>query len=137
MLGYVLAGLSAMIWGLVYSIDQGILKKHSPAAIMLVYSIVGVTINSIVCGRKEFFQIIGDKKSLAFAAFTAVLSLIASRMTLTAVQTIGATRSSIMEITYPMFICFFCWLFYQETLDLKFVAGASLVLMGTMIIITR
>lgn len=137
MLGYIFAGLSAMIWGLVYSIDQGILKKHSPAAIMLMYSLVSIVINTILCNKKEFTDLVTDNKSLVLVIFTAILSSFASRLTLNAVQSIGATRASIMEITYPMFICLFCWLLYREVLDLKFAVGALLVIIGTAIIIAR
>ena len=133
-LGYALVLTASMLFGLIYAIDQGILKKYSPGTILVLSSIVTFTVNFILSNKKEIVEIAEDYKSLALVAFGAFLGTIATRLTLHSIQMIGAARSSIVEITYPVFVCLFCYVLYRETLDYKFAIGASLIIIGTIVV---
>lgn len=133
-LGFFLVLAASILFGLIYSIDQGILKKYSPGTILAISSMVTLTLNFILSNKRELIEISRDYKSLALVAVGAVLGALATRLTLHSIQMIGAARSSIVEITYPVFVCVFCYIFYRETLDYKFVIGATLILIGTIVV---
>lgn len=132
--GFALAIAASLLWGLAYSIDQGILKRYAPGTIMFICSLTSLSINAFLANRKELFEIVKDLQSFCLVVFTAVIGAIAGRLTLHSIQMIGAARSSIVEITYPVFVCLFCYVLYRETLDYKFVIGAALIIIGTIVV---
>jgi drug/metabolite transporter (DMT)-like permease len=129
---------AAVTWGLVYTIDQKILRGASPFALLFVDSLITALIFLPVL----FF----DRSSLASlsgAAAKTWLLIIASLMLaglanfciFSSIKIIGASYASIFEIAYPFFVVLFSYFAFSALPSLYFLLGAVLIFSGSAIIV--
>lgn len=135
------AGLGAAItWGISYTINQKLLVVFSPLVLMVVGSIVTL----MICAPLVAFGVDGgslldvwrapSKTQWLLGAELAV-GLVAEYLIYMSIQRLGAGRASIIEITYPVFVVFFCWLAYKDQITSRFALGALLVLVGSALVV--
>lgn len=134
---YALTG--AIIWGLVYNIDQRILLKTSPLTMFIVggfmQMIVLMPYIFTVEGNKDIMSILFNKNQLFLFFISEMLLIIAGVSILYAVKHLGAPLASIFEISYPLFVALFYVILFDKTLSFKFWIGSLLIFIGSMIII--
>lgn len=136
--GYLYAIGAAVIWGLVYTIDQRILRGASPFALLFVDSLI----TALILLPFLFF----DKSALASLAgattrtwllivASLVLAALANFLIFSSIKIIGASYASIFEIAYPFFVVAFSYFAFSAVPSLYFLLGAVLIFSGSAIIV--
>ena len=67
-------------------------------------------------------------------AITLVTATVAAFAILTSIQLLGAAKSSVLEISYPLFVAVFSCLFFGGQLQLPVVIGGGFIFVGAAII---
>ncbi len=136
--GFSFAILAAIIWGLVYAVDQKILNNTSPLTLLFVNSLLtailmlpflffdqGSVKNLFMSGRMNLLLIIGSL----------VLAALANFLIFSGIKSIGASSASMIEITYPFFVVFFSIIIFRTQPNIYFYVGGVLIFIGSAIII--
>jgi drug/metabolite transporter (DMT)-like permease len=137
-LGLIFAIAAAVTWGLVYTIDQKILSELSPFALLLVDSILGLifTLPFVATAATSFKQMFSSGRTeVILIALSLGLAFLANFFIYSSIKYIGASRASLFEIAYPMFVVVFAMIFYKTQPNIYFVIGAACILIGSAIII--
>ena len=136
--GYLYAIGAAVTWGLVYTIDQRILRGTSPFALLFIDSLI----TALILLPVLFF----DKASLASLSGTTVktwlliivsliLAALANFLIFSSIKIIGASYASIFEIAYPFFVVLFSYFAFSTAPSLYFLLGGALIFSGSAIIV--
>ena len=129
---------ASVTWGLVYTIDQRILRGASPFVLLFIDSLITALILLPV--------LLFDRSSVAFLSgattktwFLIIASLIlaalANFLIYSSIKIIGASYASIFEIAYPFFIVLFSYFAFSAVPSLYFLLGAVLIFSGSAIIV--
>lgn len=137
-LGVILALGAAITWGLVYTIDQRILKDVAPSTILFIQAIVSVVALFIYqlfhrADWKSFTA--APKQAIGLLVLTAVLTLGANTMILVSIKHLNAATASLLEITYPLFVILFSLIMFRSHFSLMYLLGAALIMIGAGIIV--
>lgn len=134
---------AAILWGASYA-ASGLLLRSSitPLVFYFCFSWLGAliaTITFFLRGEKNNF--ISQLKELPPAhagwfLFSLITASIGAWMTYQAVGAKNASLASMIEISYPLFVVIFTWLFFQEfQLNTMTCLGAFFVIFGVMLIL--
>lgn len=137
-LGFIYAISAAVLWGLVYNVDQKILTKTSPVTLLFVYYFVGViALLPIVFFKFDSLKTLfsSGKTTIVLIISAIVLTALAEFSILSAVKILGASAASIFEIAYPLFVVLFGILLFKAIPNLYFFIGGTLIFLGSLIII--
>jgi drug/metabolite transporter (DMT)-like permease len=129
---------AAVTWGLVYTIDQRVLRGASPFALLFIDSLLtAILLLPIVFFQKNALASLSGTSgklwlliiiSLALAAF-------ANFFIFSSIKILGASTASIFEIAYPFFVVIFSYFAFRATPNLYFLLGALLIFVGSAIIL--
>jgi len=103
--GLGLAVLASVLWGLTYCLDERVLSSLSVFKVYFLHCLCGVL------------------------ATAAALSILGS------IQLLGASKSAVLEISYPLFVALFSVLLFQGQLQLPVVVGGIFIFVGSAIIV--
>jgi len=136
--GFIYAIGAAIIWGLVYVIDQKILHEFSPFAFLFIASLLTTIAmlpfifwqsNSI----KTFLGL--GKINLLLIILVVILAICANFLILSGIKSLGSSRASIIEISYPFFVVLFSFIFFRSELNIYFFIGGILIFLGSIMIV--
>jgi drug/metabolite transporter (DMT)-like permease len=139
--GYLLALAASVLWGLTYCLDQKVLTSLSVDKLYFLHSLFGV----ILCGAiwllkgRSFGELFAvdpaqlDPKVLVIALLVGAAAGLAI---FGSVQILGASKASILEISYPVFVALFSILFFGEVLTTPVILGGLLIFAGSAIVIS-
>ena len=136
-LGLIAALSAAMTWGVVYTLDQRILSVTSPIVLLLINSIATSLVLSpalISQTLRKSIATVSHSTWLAIAA-SLVLAALANALIFTAIRSLGASKASIFEILYPLFVVIFSFAAYRDRPSSSFLIGAAFVLIGSAIVV--
>lgn len=136
--GYFFAICAAIIWGIVYTIDQKILLSTSPFILLFFYSLVTtlVMLPFAILDKEAFKSIFfGNKKNLWLILACVLLSAVANFLILTGIKKLDAATASIIEIAYPFFVVLFSYVFFRSTPNVYFFIGGALILVGVVVVV--
>lgn len=133
---------ASLCWGMSYAASGPILRKGlSPVFFFLGYSVLGFA-GSIVLlaatGRtQQVFRMDGlEKGDLGWFLFSIGGSSLGAFLTYVAMSAKNPTLASLVEISYPLFVVLFAWVFFREMqLNLVTLCGGLLVIAGVAVII--
>ena len=129
---------AAALWGIHYA-TAGEVSKNVPAFVITIFYLVFVTIFSIIV------LLIVKSPTLLITALISHINLttlwqlgimgitgsISNFLIFSAIADSTATKASIVEITYPLFVALFSLILYGEnTLNLKMGIGGILIFLG-------
>ncbi len=137
-MGYFYAIAAAVVWGLVYALDQRILEKISPSMLMFINGLFAVLIllPLLLLQTNEFKDLIKmDKSTIKLISIVMILSLVASLLIFYAIQHLGSPKAAIFEIAYPFFVVIFSYFLFQSSVNGYFMLGTLLLFIGSAIII--
>lgn len=132
---------AAIIWGVSYAASGRVIARGvSPLTFFALYMLAGAAMGLAalaVTGRLR--TVVGEIAGIGGDAFWLAVAVATSGVgTLLIYMAIGeknATLASLIEISYPVFVAFFAWLFFRETqLNLGTLAGAALILAGVAVV---
>ncbi len=136
--GFAYAIAAAVIWGLVYAIDQKILTKVSPFALIFIDSLIILLVSiPFIIFNPEPIRILFDsgKENLWLVFISILLGALATFFIFSGIKILGASTASIFEIAYPFFVIFFSFLLFRTNLNIYFFGGAILIFAGSYVII--
>lgn len=132
---------AAMLWGASYAACGPTLRAGMPPVIFyFCYSFLGfLTALLLLITRGNLGEIgihiskLGTNK--AWFLFSLLAASLGALMTYLAIGEKNATLASLVEISYPLFVVFFTWVFFQEIeINMITAAGAFLVISGVSLI---
>ena len=137
--GFVLAIAASVLWGLTYCLDERVLVGMSVFKLYFLHCIVGAAVAATVLlaqgsAPASLFRIHTGEGGLALVGVTLVTATSAAIAILSSIQLLGAAKSSVLEISYPLFVALFsCWLFGGQ-LQLPVMIGGGFIFVGAAII---
>lgn len=139
-MGYFYAIAAAVVWGLVYAMDQKVLDKVSPHALLFVNSIFSLLylVPFLLFHKNEWKTLENlDRGNIKFFAITLLCTLIANILIYLAIKELGSSRAAIFEIAYPFFVILFGVVLFREHINAYFIFGSILLFFGAAIILTK
>ncbi len=131
---------AAILWGLVYNLDQKILTKTSPLGILFIGSVITAVVTlPFALSNWESIKpalLSNNRQFLYFFIATQIIAILAEFFIFSSIKTVGASIASFFEIAYPLFVAIFAYIFFNGNLNIYFWVGASLMFLGG-VIITR
>ncbi len=137
--GLAFAISAAIVWGLVYTLDQKILTKASPLTLLFLGSLITaiITLPIVLSNWESIKPIISSngRQILYLIIAAQILGTLANFCIFSSIQKLGAPLASIFEIAYPFFVAIFTLILFGGSLNMYFWIGALLMFFGGVIII--
>jgi hypothetical protein len=139
-LGFVLAVLASVLWGLTYCLDERVLSSVSVFKLYFLHCLCGALVAGAILliqgvSPAALFTIDTAKSSLPLIGLTLVTATAAALSILGSIQLLGANKSAVLEISYPLFVALFSVLFFRGQLQLPVVLGGVFIFIGSAIIV--
>jgi drug/metabolite transporter (DMT)-like permease len=136
--GYIYAIGAAITWGLVYTIDQRVLRGASPFALLFIDSLLtAIILLPIVFMEKAPFASMANTSGKVWTLIVAsiILAALANFFIFSSIKLIDASHASIIEIAYPFFVVLFSYFVFNATPNLYFLLGSIMIFAGTAIVV--
>jgi drug/metabolite transporter (DMT)-like permease len=143
--GYLYAIGAAITWGLVYTIDQRVLRSASPFALLFVDSIItAIILLPVLFLEKAPLASLTHTPlktwvlivvSILFVVVSILFAAVANYFIFSSIKLIDADHASIIEIAYPFFVVIFSYFAFAETPNLYFIFGTILIFAGSGLVI--
>jgi len=138
--GYALAVLAAILWGLTYCLDERVLSSLPVFKLYFLHCVCGALIVGaiLLCQGTSLGGLLTvdtAKSSLLLVGLTLVTATAAALSILASIQILGASKSAVLEISYPLFVAVFSVLFFGGQLQLPVVLGGIFIFIGSAIIV--
>ena len=132
---------AAMLWGASYAASGPVLRAGMPPLVFYFYfSLFGMVaaISMIFLSGKAGLLLVPlhhERSQTGWFLFSLMAAAVGAVMTYMAIGAKNATLACLIEISYPLFVVFFAWLFFREfQLNIKTFIGAILVVSGILTI---
>lgn len=138
---FIYALSAAILWGISYAASGRAIERGVPpivfftlyAAVATAMGLFALLLTGKLGALSRIGQTIGD--DLVWLIVAVVTSGIGALLIYLAIGEKNATLASLIEISYPVFVAFFAWLFFREVqFNLQTVVGAILILGGVAIV---
>lgn len=138
--GFWLAILASVLWGLTYCLDERVLEGLSVAKLYFLHCLCGASIAAVVLLAQGssplgLFTFDTAKASLPLVAVTMVTATSAAFAILASIQLLGANKSAVLEISYPLFVALFSVWLFKGQLQTPVVIGGAFIFIGSVIIV--
>jgi len=139
-LGFILAVCASVLWGLTYCLDERVLSNLSVYKLYFLHCVCGALVAGSVLllqghSPATLFAFDTAKSSLALVGLTLVTATAAALAILGSIQLLGANKSAVLEISYPLFVALFSLLLFKSPLQLPVVVGGIFIFIGSAIIV--
>lgn len=139
-LGFILAVLASVLWGLTYCLDERVLSSLSVFKLYFLHCLCGLLVAGVILlvqgtSPAALFSIDTAKASLPLIVLTLVTATAAALSILGSIQLLGANKSAVLEISYPLFVALFSVLLFKGQLQLPVVLGGIFIFIGSAIIV--
>jgi len=132
---------AAIIWGISYAASgRAIERGVSPVVFFTLYASVGAVMGLLalsLAGKLAAFpnEIRAVGRDWPWLAVAVVTSGVGALLIYMAIGEKNATLASLIEISYPVFVAFFAWLFFRETqFNLMTVLGGLMIVAGVTVV---
>jgi drug/metabolite transporter (DMT)-like permease len=132
--------IAAILWGVDYALTEKVLQSvRFPMllSIELCFGFLTMLGFTIFSGsyKLEWAGLLSSHRTLALVAVIVVAFNIANMFIVLSIGDKNATLSGLIEISYPLFIALFSWLFFRENnLSVGAISGGIFVLAGVSLI---
>lgn len=137
--GLCLAVLASVLWGLTYCLDEKVLSTLSVSKLYFLHCLCGAAVAGLMLlaqGHPPSSLVrIDASASLPLVALTLVTATAAALSILGSIQLLGANKSAVLEISYPLFVALFSTWLFRGTLHLPVVIGGVFIFIGAAIIV--
>jgi drug/metabolite transporter (DMT)-like permease len=139
-LGYFLAVLASVLWGLTYCLDARVLASLSVFKLYFLHCLCGALVAGAIqlaqgSSPAALFAIDTTKLGLPILALTLATATAAALAILGSIQLLGAGKSAVLEISYPLFVALFSVYLFQGQLPPAVVLGGVFIFIGSAIIV--
>ncbi|GMQ90767.1 MAG: hypothetical protein BMS9Abin11_0071 [Gammaproteobacteria bacterium] len=131
---------AALVWGMHYPLMGYVLKKLSLVSALVLAGLPVLVVGLV--GHKTLAQDMAVIKSMTWSERLPIMaipltSLLATVLLYHAINSKNATLASLLEISYPVFVVFFAYLFFREWhINNSVLIGAVFIFSGVALIIT-
>ena len=139
-----LAFSASILWGLGYAISGKLMHSGlTPAFLIACSSILTLPFYIFILLKSGALQSNLDflsehKGYIALLALQAGAVITGVFLIYGAIQQKNATYASIIEISYPMFVCFFSWLLFRDIqINWNIALGALLIFCGSALVLIK
>jgi drug/metabolite transporter (DMT)-like permease len=138
--GLGLAILASILWGLTYCLDERVLASLSVFKLYFLHCLCGAVVAGVIllvqgATPAGLFTIDTARSSLPLVGLTLATATAAALSILGSIQMLGASKSAVLEISYPLFVALFSVLLFQGHLQLPVVIGGVFIFIGSAIIV--
>jgi len=138
--GFGLAVLASVLWGLTYCLDEKVLSSLSVFKLYFLHCLCGVLVAGMILlaqGTSPAGLLTFDraKASLSLVGLTLLTATAAALSILASIQMLGATKSAVLEISYPLFVAVFSVVLFKGQLQMPVVVGGIFIFIGSAIIV--
>ncbi len=139
-LGYFLAVLASVLWGLTYCLDERVLASLSVFKLYFLHCVCGALVAGTILlaqgsSPTALFMIDTTKLGLPLLALTLATATAAALAILSSIQLLGAGTSAVLEISYPLFVALFSVYLFRGQLQPSVVLGGVFIFIGSAIIV--
>lgn len=139
-LGFMLAVLASVLWGLTYCLDERVLSSLSVFKLYFLHCVCGALVAGSIMllqgnSLASLFSFDTAKASLPLVGLTLATATAAALSILGSIQMLGASKSAVLEISYPLFVALFSVLLFKGQLELPVVLGGIFIFIGSAIIV--
>jgi drug/metabolite transporter (DMT)-like permease len=137
-IGFLYAIGAAIIWGLVYTIDQRILINMSPITLIFANAIISliVLLPFVFFDHGSIKTFIGSGKwNIVLVVASVLLAILANFCIFSGIKLVGASAASIIEIMYPFFVVLFSFILLRAAPSLSIIIGGILIFIGSAVIV--
>ena len=138
--GFSLAVLASVLWGLTYCLDERVLASLSIFKLYFLHCLCGMLVAGVIllCQGNSpavLFRIDTAAASIPLVGLTLVTATAAALSILGSIQLLGANQSAILEISCPLFVALFSVLWFKGQLELPVIIGGLFIFIGSAIIV--
>jgi len=138
--GYVLAVAASVLWGLTYCLDERVLSSMSVFKLYFLHCVCGMLVAGVILllqgsSVASLLTIDTAKSGPLLVGLTLVTATAAALSILGSIQLLGASKSAVLEISYPLFVALFSTLLFRGQLQLSVVIGGICIFLGAAIIV--
>jgi DME family drug/metabolite transporter len=136
--GFLYAIGAALTWGVVYTIDQRVLRGASPFALLFVDALLTtVLLLPIIFLEKGSLSSLSHTSTKVWflILLSLVLAALANFFIFSSIKILGASTASVFEISYPFFVALFSYFVFGAELNFYFFIGALFIFAGSAVII--
>lgn len=139
-IGFALAVLASVLWGLTYCLDERLLSSLSVVKVYFLHCFCGMLVAGMILlaqggSLRSLFAIDTARAGLALVGLTMITATVATLSILGSIRFLGAHKSAVLEISYPLFVALFSVLFFQGQLQPQVVFGGLFIFIGSVIIV--
>jgi len=138
---FVYALSAAVIWGISYAASGRAMERGVSALVFFsLYTAVGALIGfSALAATGKLGTIPAELRAVGpdwkWLVIALVASAVGALLIYIAIGEKNATIASLIEISYPVFVAFFAWLFFRETqFNLATVIGGAMIIGGVAVV---
>ncbi|MFZ4115811.1 MAG: EamA family transporter [Chthoniobacterales bacterium] len=133
---------ASILWGASYAASGPIFRSGvTPLVFYFFYSLIGIFTAAMILlfrgkGLSSLFQVreLGISNMMWFL-FSLLTASFGGLVTYMAIEAKNPTLATLIEISYPLFVIVFGWLFFREfQLNLMTFIGGTFVMMGVILI---
>jgi drug/metabolite transporter (DMT)-like permease len=132
---------AAVIWGINYAASGRVLARGmSPISLYFLETIFAlIAMGALMVATGRAGKLAGELRGLGSDALWLVVAMVCSTaaalLIFMAIGAKNATLASLIEISYPLFVAFFAWLFFRDTqINGSVIIGGALILFGVFIV---
>ncbi len=138
--GYALAFAAAVLWGLLYVLDEKLLTGLSIYRLYFLHSVAGAIVAGLVIVARgespaSLLQLSWPGVSLPLVFATMAVVVLACLSIFSSIQLLGASRAAVLEISYPLFVALFAWGFSRQPIGWPVLVGGVFIFIGSAIIV--
>lgn len=139
-LGFTLAVLASVLWGLTYCLDERVLSSLSVYKLYFLHCVCGALVAGSIMllqgnSPASLFGFDTAKASLGLVGLTLATATAAALAILGSIQLLGANKSAVLEISYPLFVALFSVLLFKGQLHPPVILGGIFIFIGSAIIV--
>lgn len=137
-IGFICSIGAAILWGMIYTINQKVLLHIAPLTFLFLNSMLSavLVLPFLLSGKDAIREVFYSGRMNLLLIFTSiVLATIANLLIFFGIKNLDAATASMIEIAYPFFVVFFSYIFFKSTPNLYFFIGGIFIFIGSAIII--
>lgn len=139
-LGFTLAVLASVLWGLTYCLDERVLSSLSVYKLYFLHCVCGALVAGSIMllqgnSPASLFRFDTARASLGLVGLTLATATAAALAILGSIQILGANKSAVLEISYPLFVALFSVLLFKGQLHPPVIIGGIFIFIGSAIIV--
>ena len=137
--GLALAVAASVLWGLTYCLDERVLEGMSVFKLYFLHCLAGAFVAGVILLAQghpigSLMRIEPGTVSLPLVAITLATATAAALAILGSIQLLGASKSAVLEISYPLFVAVFSYCFFGGHVQSPVLIGGGFIFVGAAII---